>query len=204
MSLEELLINQFNKELSSCRYLENLIISTYYNISKEHLEINIRLHLKYHYIPTVVIYLSPLFKILKNDDHFCYIIESFNLKSSYLEGVLNQWFERKLKDFNIDYPNLDKLEETFWAVYHHLPYTENDEDVRLWRELEKLPIDCEKILLDLTSSLKRRNDKLGQIRTWYLLDRIKANAEKIVETLSNKSVELLVKYREEHRRKDNP
>jgi len=179
------LISQFDKEISECREFE------YVTIKLNKHEDPQRDTLKIDCIISPSIYPFPAFTMLlhkanKKENSYHYTIVKLNpsfgiIHAATLKEVISLFFER-LKT-NLVLSSEKKILKLWMAYYSFSVNTENTEEIRLWKELEQLPLDYQILAKSLGSILERRNDLIGKARMWFLLTNIRSKLEDLTGKL---------------------
>lgn len=104
----------------------------------------------------------------RNKEYTCSGDTPREVVKSFMDHILSKLATEKSL---FDYTDLFFLS---WRLYYYSRPTSCDEqEIRLWKELEAIPNNWIKPLDDLMSILKRKGDRVGQHRLWFLMTMVK-------------------------------
>jgi hypothetical protein len=178
----KLLENQAKSEIISCKELEFLNVFIHRSSTNEN-EIEILM------CPTETVgFLSSYIAISLNFDKktkaFKYRLSGMEDISNIIFPMLNMainYYFNCLIEKGPDSYVFRRTEQMLWMAYYRLPLTisQDEEEMRLWKELQLLPIEYIEIHRKLLAILNRRNDDIGKYRMEFLLSLISSKISKL-------------------------
>lgn len=178
----KLLEDQIKSEIAACKELE--FLTTYFHkiySNGQQIEIIICPTDAVGYLSSYLAMTVEYYQLTNRVDYRLLETGADGILLPTLKSAIDHYFNYLLDNLNRLSPNETRGEKVLWMAYYRLPLTvsQDEEEMRLWKELELLPLEYREIHRKLLAILNRRNDEIGKHKMEFLMSLISSKISKL-------------------------